>query len=202
MKLSKQGAGTFDVTACMKWLSEKIEVESTNVNYLRECVLFDGTDHILLTIWGDLINTVQENTWYLWQQVNVKNYFGLKLSTTKKTNVTKCVEQREAVTLPPSDFDAYLEHSHSVSEKLRKTLCCPELLNVVVEIFPGCTNSQCGKSVTIIPGNKLVTCMHCNRTMRADKFCCTFNCILSFSEVALVLPLNIISAYFENARLF
>ena len=77
-EICQQGAGTFDVIACIKWLSEKSLVETSgNSIYLREVVLHDKSGHIILTICGDMIESAKEDTLYHFTHLSLKNYFGL-----------------------------------------------------------------------------------------------------------------------------
>ena len=48
---------------------------------LREAVLYDDSGSILLTVWGDLIDSIEECKTYEFHNLALKNFSGLKLST-------------------------------------------------------------------------------------------------------------------------
>ena len=77
-------------------------------------------------------------------------------------------------------------------------LCCPELLNNELDVFPGCTNKQCNKPINLLPGANIVTCHQCRRTMRADKCSCIFHCVMSFEDKMLILPIGVVSAFLKE----
>ena len=77
-------------------------------------------------------------------------------------------------------------------------LCCPELLNIELDVFPGCTNKQCNKPRNLLPEAKIVTCYHCSRTIRADKCSCIFHCVMSFEDKMLTLPKEVVSAFLKE----
>ena len=93
---------------------------------------------------------------------------------------------------------AYIDKDQEIKDIVNPVLCCPEVANIDVEVFPGCTNDQCAKPVTLTPGAKIVTSHHCKCTMRSDKCNCVFHCIISFDDKNLKLPLQIISSFLQE----
>ena len=76
-QLKDKLSGTFNVAGCIKWFSE----EKTNNKFgvekrLRECILFDGEDHIILTMWPDLLNQKYncQHKKLFWSQINNNTY--------------------------------------------------------------------------------------------------------------------------------
>ena len=45
-------------------------------------------------------------------------------------------------------------------------ICCPELVGTNLTVDATCTNNKCGKPVATASGERTVTCMNCNNTMR------------------------------------
>ena len=61
-----------------------------------------------------------------------------------------------------------------------------------------CTNDKCGKPVATVPGERIMTCMNCNNTMRVSKSECIFICVLLFENNLLPLPTDVASQYFQE----
>ena len=75
---------------------------------------------------------------------------GKKLSTTDETVITAAEKQHIAKETP---------------EKPKDIICCPDILNVIVNIYPICNNKDCRKKVAANPGSKTLRCHGCNRSM-------------------------------------
>ena len=74
--------GIFDILATVTWLHNMKEIDSSKVmGRLREGVLYDDSGSIHLTLWGDLIDSIEEYKTYEFHNLPLKNFFGLKLST-------------------------------------------------------------------------------------------------------------------------
>lgn len=74
-------------------------------------------------------------------------------------------------------------------------LCCPEILNAIIEIFPACCNAECKQKVTIFQGEKLVHCSHCTGRMKPASCVESFEGILEFQNVTLSLPLAVVEEF-------
>ena len=59
-----------------------------------------------------------------------------------------------------------IDHEEELNIKLNLKICCAELVGTNLTIDAACTNNKCGKSVATVPGERIVTCMNCNNTMR------------------------------------
>lgn len=189
-----QNVGTYDVVGSLKWLKESIMVTTSNGELpLREAVLYDGTGDIKLTVWNDLIDSVIEEKQYSITNLSLRNFYGQKLSTTKMTTFSVTDSNDTSPILSPVRYQTYL--SDEMTTKIVNELCCPEIINLELELYPGCTN--CQKSVVLQPGVKIVTCPHCKHTMRSDKTSCFFHCKLCFNEHTLVLPLAVLESFFK-----
>ena len=50
-------------------------------------------------------------------------------------------------TLDDGLFEKYLEKDQEIEKMVNPRLFCPGLLNIELDVFPGCTNKQCNKSL-------------------------------------------------------
>ena len=74
---------------------------------LREAILYDENDHAAITIWGNLLEEISEETMYLFENIFLKYFYGLKLTTTKATIVSS--EGPVPFTLPQDAVPTYME---------------------------------------------------------------------------------------------
>ena len=59
--IKTQKTGIFDILATVKWLHNTKQMDSPKImGRLREAVLYDDSGSILLTVWGDLIDSIEE----------------------------------------------------------------------------------------------------------------------------------------------
>ena len=191
-------SGEFDVIGRIGWLEGKRVVQSGNeTKVLRDAVLFDESDNILITIWENLLETVDESHCYCFHGVVLKNYFGLKLSTTKSTFVDVINDDsiNENINVSEEVLTQYRESRQDLNVKLNPTLCCPKIHNMCLNVYPGCTNPSCQKQVSIMPLQKSVTCVHCNHFMRADLCSSVFECKVGFERNSLKLPLHVLTEF-------
>ena len=50
----------------------------------KECLyVYDITRHIILSVWADMMDTIEEDHLYCFTQVTLKKYFGKKPTTSK-----------------------------------------------------------------------------------------------------------------------
>lgn len=89
-QVQEKYSGTYTVQGCIKWLgeSENHRTRYDKTKKLRESILYDGSNRVLLTIWESLLkmNLKELKQWYTFTDVNVKNYFDRILRTTIHTN--------------------------------------------------------------------------------------------------------------------
>ena len=86
-----------------------------------------------------------------------------------------------------------IDHEEEVNIKLNLKICCAELVGTNLTIDAACTNNKCGKSVATVPGERIVTCMNCNNTMRVKRCECMFSCMLLFENISLSLHADVAS---------
>ena len=59
---------------------------TTNGNVLREGLIIDQTGNMPITVWKEQIPIISEKQWFHITDVIIKNYFGSKLSTTRRSD--------------------------------------------------------------------------------------------------------------------
>ena len=91
----------------------------------------------------------------------------------------------------------YTDHEEEINTKLNPKIYCLELVATNLTVDAACTNDKCGKPVTKVPGERIVTCMNCNNTMTVNKCKCIFSCVLLFENTSLSLPADVASQYFQ-----
>ena len=167
-------------------------------NSLREAILFGNTSDVGITIWGELMQSIEEGRKYVFQNLNLKNFFGKKLSTTPTTTAIVSDEIEEMPILSDDVIKKYIDHEEEINIKLNPKIHWPELLGANLTVDAVCTNDKCGKPVATVPGERIVTCMNGNNTMRVKNFECIFSCVLLFENISLSLPADVASQYFQE----
>ena len=126
----------------LRWLRKKALIQTSGGNpvYVREGVLYDRTGHIILSVRGDMMDAVEEGNLYCFTQVTLKNYLGKKLTTSKMSVTTVHKSTQDFPTLDEVVFKSYLEEEE-IKKMVKPKLSYPKLLNIGLDIFPGCTNS-------------------------------------------------------------
>ena len=77
----------------IKFLPGKKIIHSTGkTNSLHEAILIDHTNYIGITIWRELTQSIEEGRKYKFYNLNLRNFLGLKLSTTKLNRKICCTE--------------------------------------------------------------------------------------------------------------
>ena len=91
----------------------------------------------------------------------------------------------------------YNIHTEEIVQKIQHEICCIEITSVAIDILPGCI--LCKKPLVIVPGSKIVTCLHCRQTMKTTKCGVTFSCIVTIDglEDKLNIPLDIINNFLK-----
>ena len=179
----------------IKFLPGKKTIQSpSKSNSLREAILFDHTSEIGITIWGELTQAIQECRKYEFHYLNLNNFFDKKLSTTPTTIAIASDETEEMSVLSDNVIKKYIDHE----EKINPKICCPELVGTNLTSDAACTNYKCGKPLATVLGERIVTCMNCNHTMRLKKCECIFSCVLLFEKISLSLLADVVSQYFQE----
>ena len=87
--ISKRGS-TININVKLRWLEDKRTVhfgELRITKVVRDGILADETGAMKLSICGDLVDQVQEDIVYQFTYLEVRDYFGLKLTTTTITSI-------------------------------------------------------------------------------------------------------------------
>ena len=81
--------------------------------------------------------------------------------------------------------------------RLHPKICCPEVVSVTLNVFPGCTNIACGRPVVVISDQPSTSCQQCNTAVKVSKCPCIFYCTLTFEvmEKPLTIPLKLLNQY-------
>ena len=151
----------------IKFLPGKKTIQSPGkTKILREAILFDHTSDIGITIWGELTQSIEEGRKYEFHNLNLKNIFGKKLSTTPTTTAVVSDEIEETPILSGDVIKKYIDHEEEINIKLKPKIFCPELVGSNLTVDAACTNDKCGKPVATVLGERIVACMNCNNTLR------------------------------------
>ena len=74
--IKTQKTGIFDILATVKWLHNMKQIDSPKVKgRLREAVLYDDSGSIILTVWGDSIDSTEECKTYGFHSMALDNFF-------------------------------------------------------------------------------------------------------------------------------
>ena len=146
---------------------------------------------------GELTQSIGEGRRYEFPNLNLKNFFGKKLSTKPATSAIVSDVMEEMPILSDDVIKKHIDHEEQINIKSNPKICCPELVGTNLTIDAACTNDKCGKSVATVPGERIVICMNCNNTMRVKECECIFSCVL-FENILLSLPADVASQYFQE----
>ena len=184
-----QNLGIFDIMEWIKLLPGKKTVQSpAKTNSLREAISFDHISDIGITICEEMTKSIEEGRKCKFHKLNLHSFFGKKLSTTPTTTTIVSDEIEEMAILSDDVIKKYIDHKEETNIKLNPKVCCPELVGTNLTVDAACTNKTCGKPVATVPGERIVTCMNCNNTMRVKKCEWIFSCVLLFENIFLSYP--------------
>ncbi|CAH3017939.1 unnamed protein product, partial [Porites evermanni] len=95
---------------------------------------------------GGKIDQIEDQQFYTFNNCLLKHFYEKKLSTTEDT-IIKIVDKQETVKQP-------------------NIICCPDNLNILVNIYPIYNNKDCKKSrIARNPGSQILQCHGWNRSM-------------------------------------
>ena len=191
IQLHSQGT-TFTVKGALKWIGETKAMKSRKVKAnsnedteealgkaVRDAVIADKNGNILLSMWEDLVE-LQDDQWYAISHVTTKQYNGLKLNTTRYSN-TEDFESEEIIDWHTIPVEEYMNDTTQHSAKKAMVACCPDVNTVLINTYPVCISSKCGRKVNIVPGEKLVQCIWCSKRMLVAKCPLQLNCHIAIS---------------------
>ena len=85
------------------------------------------------------MKAIENDNLYFFTQISLKNYFGRKLTTSNMSVATVHKLSQDFPTLDEAVFKSYLDKDQEMKKMVNPKLCCPELLNIELNVFPGCT---------------------------------------------------------------
>ena len=187
--------GPFDVVGKLKWCGEVRTVlvgkEKNVEKCVRDGVLGDQSGVMKISIWGDMINSIVEDTVYIFKNVIVQSYHGIKLTTTVNTVTEES----------PINIDVIW--GEEVMPELT-TLTCTEIISSKVSSFLCCVNISCCRKVVPFPGELTVTCNNptCRRKMLVKKCLPRVNVEITVerdgSQINLTMFENILKSFFND----
>lgn len=192
-EIKKQSSGTFDIVACIQYITPVEDVSSQNNNVqIREAIIFDGSDSMHITLWNNFCN-LEENVWLSFTNVTLKHYFQLKLNTTRTTSVNLSTCSVAIPTLSEAVYNNFKEMLHNIKSKSSVVWCCPDMKSVSIDFVDICT--KCENAITVIPGKRIISCDHCRTSMRADRCVKRFDMELILEDKKLTVPEDVISSF-------
>lgn len=157
--------GVFNVKGKVTW-EGKLRSPSKSSQAIRNALLCDEKASIPLSIWEDHLPKVQNGSFYIFTDMKLHIFKGKVLNTQRCTKITKT--------------DAF----EVVKKKMEhpQTICCPDILNGNINIYPICNNPSCHKKITAVPGAKLATCASCNKKLLMKNACIDINVMLQLQS--------------------
>lgn len=129
--LQNYSTGTFMVTGLIEWSGSPQKPNEELNKIVRDGTITDSTGFIKISVWEEHIAQIEEGEFYTITGWKLRFYYGKCLSTTRTTTVTKAARQSVA----------------DVPKNNQTIVCCPEILNVSVNMYPVCNNKDCKKKI-------------------------------------------------------
>ena len=205
--------GVHTIVVTPKWFDSSprlVDIPSGNTTVkkrVRDAIVADQTSHMKLSVWQDLIPQIEEQNVYKITDVSVREFFVTKLAITSTTIIIP-----EPKLTPFSDWSKidFTKFGYGAPSQ-KEIICQPDILSVKVSTYPMCTGKRCMKKLTPFPGETLVRCLACTRTMLLEKTFCGLNCEIEIYKEPKPLTLtvfpetldkflgvNVISEYKDN----
>ena len=90
---------------------------------------------IISIVWEELIDNINENSLYLFKNFSLENYFDVKLTPTKLTFISVKENSSSDYTLSEDVTQKYIEFGKQLNNRLNPKLCCPEIMDITLDIF-------------------------------------------------------------------
>ena len=87
---------------------------TTNGNVLREGLIIDQTGNMPITVWKEQIPIISEKQWFHITDVIIKNYFGSKLSTTRRSKISAINTDKIIPQVAEGDLAKYNIHTEEI----------------------------------------------------------------------------------------
>ena len=147
--LKNFSTGTFMVSGLIRWSGPPQKPKEESAKIVRDGTITDSTGSIKISVWEEHIEQIEEGEFYTITECKLRFYYGKCISTSKTTTVAKAPKQT-VIDVPKTN---------------QAIVCCPEIMNVSINMYPVCNNRECKKKINGNPGTQLVKCLSCNRSM-------------------------------------
>ena len=179
-------SGTFNLVGKFLWQGE-VRNPSSCSQSVRDALITDESASIPISVWEEHYNKVQNGMFYKFTDVKLRHFQGPVLSTQRFTEI--------------EDIESF-----DVKEILPSTIiCCPNILNGSVNVFPMCNNPVCKKKLIAPAGAVLATCKSCSRKLLLKRAEIDINVSLQIENEkkeiinTTVFPPEIINLFGEEA---
>ena len=130
-----------DLTVGMKMVTRQV----------RDALFADKTGFIPISVWGDLIQELQEDQLYTITKVAMTNFQGAKLQTTGGSQLL-------IVDAVDGGFDVDWNKAKCDNETRVNKVIEGKISLFTLKRYLICVNKSCAKKVTPLPGDRLVKC--------------------------------------------
>ena len=160
--IETNGPVTLFVKGTVKWLEDERLVKG--FLRVRKCLLKDytGNGECPLSIWHDNIDHINNDSIYLFSDVELSTFYGIELTCTKKT-VIEGLGKNEEIVWEEDKLKFY--SSKGTNEVL---LCCPMVTSVGITETLTCPNPACKKVVVCNQADKVAKCKACSRKINPN----------------------------------
>lgn len=202
-EINEETAGSvLSIVGYFKWLKPvKTVIIGSTEKQLREALFADATGSISITVWGELVNEVNELECFKISKVivsNHPNYGGLKLQTTSSTQVVVTSDD----CLPPSKANWNESECKQEPSKTNQAVT-GNIVSCSVQRFKTCNRMTCKKKVNPMLGELRVVCSSCGSKMLVSmcKESLKINLLIddvdSDNQIDVVLFQNVLLKYFD-----
>ena len=147
--LQNYSTGTFMVSGLIRWSGPPQKPKEESGKIVRDGTITDSTGSIKISVWEEHIEQIKEGRFYTITDCKLRYYYGKCLLTSTTTTVNKVAKQM-VTDVPKSN---------------QTIVCCPEVMNVSINMYLVCNNKDHKKKINGNPGTQLVKCLSCNRSM-------------------------------------
>ena len=159
-KSKNHTSGCFLVSACIKWMSNAKQISSNSK--CRNGVLIDKLGEIMVAMWRESLLCMEEDAWYTVTDMNLKDYFGLKLQSSRKTSF-EVLPKVYDITLP--DLTMYQNREDSTVSL--EAISTSGISGVALSLIANCPGNNC-LGTLIDPFLKIANCSECNRKVMSE----------------------------------
>ena len=198
--LCEKSSGRYTVNGAIKWLEQTKDITNSNtaspskrqpkVLLVRNGLIADETGEMIISVWGEHIDEIEEYQWYTLTDVNIKHFYGKKLTTNMETSIRK-FETSLSIDWDTIDVTMYAKREETALQEANPIICCPEIDSAEVNIYPVCKNQSCLSKVEFQPGDQFVKCVKCSQRMLLEKCLSGFTATLDLSKDNAVKTLTV-----------